>query len=80
MQNTNYKFCIDCWRPETEVRFNNREWQFNQRCIDCERLYVQEYLDRYPNTKTAYKHRNLSVSEIQKIRNKIALERYFNNE
>lgn len=77
----NYKYCIDCWKPKGEVEFYEEakgyEWQHCQRCKECERAYVQKFLDKYPGTKLKHRHRVLNNEEKKQYKRAVLLERLF---
>ena len=68
MKDGNYKYCVDCWRPEGDgpgtAEFwseESRQYQDTTRCKKCLALYVAKFKKKYPNTKT--KHRYIKVTK-----------------
>lgn len=71
MKNVIKESCIDCYLCKGERYFDgdvvdffdSRPYQYSNRCMMCERKYIDDFLELYPNTITAYEHIPLTKYE-----------------
>ena len=75
----NYHYCPVCWRaaPQAEFLPDSNSWQFLQRCIDCEKVYVEAFKAKYPGTKSKKRFKKLTSKERTSYEKMMEFERYF---